>query len=480
MRVLFPTILAAAMLPLSNGWSAEPEKPSSALSILKALDEGFVQIYEKVAPSVVVIEAKKRAEDEESDAIKGFDFFFDDGKEPRKDKDGAGRSWRLPSPPSRSEGSGFIIRADGFILTNDHVVADAESLQVRLKDGRTFAAKRVGSDDKSDIAVLKIEAKDLPVTEFGNSDALRVGQMVCAIGTPFSQDFSFTVGVVSGKDRTNLLSPTSSTILYEDYIQTDAFINPGNSGGPLFDVEGRVVGMNTLIHGLGRGLAFAIPSSMLRDVGNQLIANGKVQRSWLGIRIETLGENEALREHITGVDKGVVVDTIEANAPAYKSDLRPADVITEVDGVKVATSHDLQKEILKKKVGQMVQLSVWRGSGAMKIAVATAELPMAVTKVANLAPKVNERTKVESLGMRLRDTATGAVAVSEIAAESPAARAEMAAEDIITEVETKPVSTASACANAIASAVESRAGKGVILNIDRKGKRIFVVLQPAK
>jgi serine protease Do len=429
---------------------------------------------------VVVIEAKKRVDDEESDAIKGFDFFFDDGKEPRKDKDGGGRSWRLPALPSRSEGSGFIIRADGFILTNDHVVADAESLLVRLKDGRTFTAKRVGSDDKSDIAVLKIEAKDLPVTEFGNSDALRVGQMVCAIGTPFSQDFSFTVGVVSGKDRTNLLSPTSSTILYEDYIQTDAFINPGNSGGPLFDVEGRVVGMNTLIHGLGRGLAFAIPSSMLRDVGNQLIANGKVERSWLGIRIETLGENEALREHITGVDKGVVVDTIEANAPAYKSDLRPADVITEVDGVKVATSHDLQKEILKKKVGQIVQLSVWRGGGAMKIAVATAELPMAATKVANLTPKVIERSKTDSLGMRLRDIATGAVAVAEVAPESPAARADLAADDVITEVETKPVPNASACASAIAAAVESKGSKGVILNIDRKGKRIFVVLRSAK
>jgi S1-C subfamily serine protease len=337
-----------------------------------------------------------------------------------------------------------------------------------------------GSDDNTDIAVLKIEAKDLPVVEMGDSDALRVGQMVCAIGTPFSQDFSFTAGFVSGKDRTNLLGPTSSTILYEDYIQTDAFINPGNSGGPLFDVQGRVVGMNTLIHGLGRGLAFAIPSSMLRSVGDQLIATGKVRRPWLGIRIETLGENETLREHITGVDKGVVVDTIESNAPAYKSDLRPADVITDVDGVKVATSLDLQKEILKKKVGQTVQLSVWRGGNTMKIAVATEELPSPVTKVANLAPKLADGARLEGLGLGLRDTNTGGVMVAEVAPNSPAAKAELAVEDFITEVDTKPILNSSSCAAAIVAAMESKGSKGVILNIEHKGKRTFVVLHPEK
>jgi len=478
MRVLFLAFFAAAILPRGTAWAADPERGAAALSLLKAMDEGFVQVYEKVAPTVVVIEASKRAAEEENDALKGFDLFFEEGKSPRKDKDGDVHAWRLPSPSKHSEGSGFIIRADGFILTNDHVVADAESIRVRLKDGRTFAAKLVGADDKSDIAVLKIDAKDLPVAEFGDSDALRVGQMVCAIGTPFSQDFSFTAGFVSGKDRSNLLGPTSSTILYEDYIQTDAFINPGNSGGPLFDVEGRVIGMNTLIHGM-RGLAFAIPSSMLRDVGNQLMATGKVQRPWLGIRIETLGENE-LREHITGVDKGVVVNTIEANAPAYKSDLRPADVITDVDGVTVATVLDLQKEILKKKVGQTVQLSVWRGGSAMKIAVATEELPAPVTKVAYLAPKLPEGARLEGLGLRLRDTSGGGVAVTEVITGSPAAKAEIATDDLITEVETKPTPNSSTCAAAIIAAMDVKGSKGVILNIDRKGKRTFVVLHPEK
>jgi serine protease Do len=482
MRVLFLAFFAAAILPQEIARAADPEKGAAALSLLKAMDEGFVQVYEKVAPTVVVIEASNRPEEEETDTIKGFDLFFEDGKEPRKEKDGGSRQWRLPSPSTHSEGSGFIIRADGFIVTNYHVVADAGTIRVRLKDGRTFPAKLVGTDDKSDIAVLKIDAKDLPVAKLGDSDALRVGQMVCAIGTPFSQDFSFTAGFVSGKDRMNLLGPTSSTILYEDYIQTDAFINPGNSGGPLFDVEGRVVGMNTLIHGLGRGMAFAIPSRMLRDVGDQLIATGKVQRPWLGIRIETLGENEALREHITGVDKGVVVNTIEANAPAYKSDLRPADVITDVDGVKVATTLDLQKEILKKKVGQTVQLSVWRGGSAMKIAVATEELPAPapMTKVANFTAKLAEGARLEGLGLRLRDTNEGAVSVTEVVPNSPAAKAEIAIDDVITAVETKPMQSSSTCAAAIIAAMDMKGSKGVILNIDRKGKRTFVVLHPEK
>jgi serine protease Do len=481
MRALFLAFFVAVTLPRGTARAADPEKGAAALSLLKAMDEGFVQVYEKVAPTVVVIEASKHPEEDDRDTIKGFDLFFEEGKEPRKDKDGGGtRTWRLPSPPTHSEGSGFIIRADGFILTNHHVVADAVTIRVRLKDGRTFPAKLVGSDDKSDIAVLKIESKDLPVAKMGDSDALRVGQTVCAIGTPFSQDFSFSAGFVSGKDRSNLLGPTSSTILYEDYIQTDAFINPGNSGGPLFDVEGRVVGMNTLIHGLGRGLAFAIPSSMLRDVGDQLMATGKVQRPWLGIRTETLGENETLREHITGVDKGVVVDTIEANAPAYKSDLRPADVITDVDGVKVATAHDLLKEILKKKVGQTVHMSVWRGGSAMKVAVTTEELPIPMTKVANLAPKLAEGARLEELGLRLRDTNAGGVAVTEVVPNSPAAKAEIVTDDLITEVETKPMLNSSNCAAAIIAAMDVKRSKGVILNIDRNGKRTFVVLRPEK
>jgi serine protease Do len=354
----------------------EPAK-SSPLSLLKQIDEGFVQVYQKVAPSVVIIDARKKPEESEPEEVESLAPFSEE-------KDRAGktmpkregpRAWRLPQQPARSEASGFILRPDGYILTNYHVIAEAEKFTVRLKEGRVLPGKLVAADELTDIAVVKIEAKDLPTVEMGDSDALRVGQLVCAIGTPFSQEYSFSCGWVSGKGRTNLLSAISPTVVYEDYIQTDAFINPGNSGGPLFDVEGKVIGMNTLINGLGRGLAFAIPSNILQQVAGQLISNGRVVRPWLGIRIESLSQNAELRERVIGVEEGVVVDTIEANAPAYHSDLRPADIITEIDGFKTTSAHELQKEVLKKRVGQILQLTIWRNGQTLRIPVATGELP---------------------------------------------------------------------------------------------------------
>ena len=466
------TLLALVAFTAGRLSAADGEKGAAALSLLKTIDEGFVQIFEKVAPSVVVIEATKRTDPDDTEALKGFEFFLDD----RKDRDPA---WKLPAPPARSEGSGFIIRGDGVIITNHHVIADAEKLRVRLKDGRAFPAKVIGTDDKTDIAVLRIEAKDLPAVEMGDSAALRVGQLVCAIGTPFNQEYSFTVGWVSGKGRTNLLGPTSATILYEDYIQTDAFINPGNSGGPLFDVAGQVVGMNTLINGVGRGLAFAIPAATLSDISQQLLASGKVHRAWLGIRIETLGENTRLRDQISGVEKGVVVETIEANAPASKSDLRAADVITEVDGVKIATARDLQREVVKAKIGQAVQLTVWRAGSFLKIAVPTGELPATVSKAVRPPPKKTGDT-LENFGMKLRDAQPAGAQVTEIVADSPAARAGILADDIIAEVGTKPVANATACAAALATSGDAKSGKGVVLNIERRGKRTYVVLNPQK
>lgn len=480
MRLPLPILFSLALLPAIGAIGEEPAKGAAALGLLKAIDEGFVQVYEKVAPSVVVIDARKPVEDDDREVPRGFEFLLEDGKpttkEPKGEKDG-GKPWRLPERSTRSEGSGFLIRADGYILTNHHVVADAEKLEVRLKDGRTFPAKVVGADDKTDIAVLKIDAKDLPVAEFGDSDKLRVGQLVCAIGTPFNQDYSFTVGWVSGKGRTNLLGPTSPTILYEDYIQTDAFINPGNSGGPLFDVEGKIVGMNTLINGIGRGLAFAIPSAMLEDVGRQLIATGKVQRPWLGIRIETLGEKAALQGHFPGIERGVVVDTIEANAPAYKSDLRPADVITEIDGIKVTSARDVQREVLKKKIGQPLHPTVWRGGQTLRIPVATGELPTEITKVANVGPVKTLDAKVETLGLKMRDAKPVGAQVVGTQPESPAAHSDIFVDDVITGVEGQPIADAASCVSAITTGLAAKGNKGVLLNIERKGQRTFVVLQ---
>ena len=193
----------------------------------------------------------------------------------------------------------------------------------------------VGTDEKTDIAVMKVDATNLPVVQLADSDAVRVGQFAFAIGAPFKLDYTFTYGVISGKGRSKLLETGGYNIA--DYLQTDTSINPGNSGGPLCDIDGKVVGMNTLINGLNRGLGFAIPSNLVNEIGTQLIAGNKIVRPWLGIRIETLGDDSSIRDLFKGLDKGVVVRTIEADAPAYKSDLRPFDVITQIDG---ATGHD--------------------------------------------------------------------------------------------------------------------------------------------
>ncbi len=300
----------------------------------------------------------------------------------------------------QSEGSGFIVRADGYILTNNHVVEGADQIDVKLKDGREFKAKLVGTDEKTDVAVIKIDAKDLPVAQLGDSDAVRVGQFAFAIGAPFKLDYTFTYGVISGKGRSKLISNGGYSI--SDYLQTDASINPGNSGGPLCDIDGKVVGMNTLINGLNRGLGFAIPSNLVNEIGQQLIAGQRIIRPWLGIRIETLGDDPSIRDLFKGLDKGVVVRTIEADAPAYKSDLRPFDVITQVDGAPVVTDTQLQREVLKKKIGQNVELTVWRKGQSLKIPITTGELPGEIGRASNvpdaLAAKAGGHEQVRPAG----------------------------------------------------------------------------------
>jgi len=464
---------------------AEDAKPAPAgKSFLQQLNDGFEGIYEKNAPAVVIVDSSKSVAADDRGEMEGFDFFFrnQQGRGPGQGQGGDDDSHlKLPPSASKSEGSGFIVRPDGYIYTNNHVIEGADKIEVRLKDGRHFPAKVVGTDEKTDIAVLKIDATGLPTLEIGDSDSVRVGQLVCSIGVPFNLDYSFTCGWVSAKGRSGLTSTA-----YEDYIQTDSFVNPGDSGGPVFDVDGKVIGMNTLINGIGRKLTFAIPSNMVKEIGNQLIATGKIVRPWLGIRISTLSDEPALGDFIKGIDHGVVVNGIEGSAPAYNSDLHVTDVITQVDGKDVLTARDLQKEVLKKKVGQSVNLTVWRGGQTMNIAVATGELPQDVTKVANVAPKkAPVEEKNSSYGFEVQDvnkdlaeklklkSAHGAM-VTDVAPSSPAALAGIRPDDLITEVDSQPVADAAGCKALIA---KHDSAKGILLFIDRKGQKTYAVIK---
>jgi Do/DeqQ family serine protease len=491
MRSAFLVFLLAAVQTLSAAPPlAQPDSgPTSTVppaaadagkDVVHQLNSAFTKVFEIIAPTVVIIEVTKKNDGPDTSALDDL-FNFP----APQDESSPHRNSRAPQPV-QSEGSGFIVRADGFIYTNYHVVEGADQVDVKLKDGREFKAKVVGTDEKTDIAVIKIEATNLPVAQFANSDEVRVGQFAFAIGAPFKLDYTFTYGVISGKGRSKLIASGGYSI--SDYLQTDASINPGNSGGPLCDIDGKVVGMNTLINGLNRGLGFAIPSNLTNEIGLQLIAGHKILRPWLGIRIESLGDDPSIRDLFKGLDKGVVVRTIEADAPAYKSDLRPFDVITQVDGAAVTTDTQLQREILKKKIGQNVELTVWRKGQTLKIPVTTGELPNDISQASNevkppAPPKPEESSNkfglqvqelTKEVATRLKLSVDQGVIVTDVAENSLAAAQDIQREDVITEVDGRKVTNLSSFKDALNKA-DPR--KGVLLYLDRKGSKTFAVLK---
>src|SRR5213080_2345971 len=484
MRFLFALIFCGALsasplLAQESSPTVPPAAAESGKDVVHALNNAFAKVFEIVAPSVVIIEVSKK-----NDGNEGFNF--DDLFFQGQPDDNSPRRGPRNLQPIQSEGSGFIVRSDGYILTNFHVVEGADHVDVKLKDGREFPAKVVGTDEKTDIAVIKIDAKDLPVVQMADSDAVRVGQFAFAIGAPFKLDYTFTYGVVSGKGRSKLFTNGGYSI--SDYIQTDASINPGNSGGPLCDIDGKVIGMNTLINGLNRGLGFAIPSNLAKEIGDELIAGRKIMRPWLGIRIETLGDDPAIRELFKGIDKGVVVRTIEADAPAYKSDLRPFDVITHVDGTPIDSDSQLQHEILKKKIGQKVELTVWRKGQTLKVPVTTGELPNEISRASNepaRPPQNREEEEVGKFGLQVQELTKEmaqrfklgvqrGVIVTDVTENSLAAQQGIEREDVITEVDGKPVTDVKSFREALNKADPKR---GVLLYLDRKGSKTFAVLK---
>lgn len=335
---------------------------SSNLDLARRLNLAFVEVAEKVSPSVVVIavthkpdpEALKAAEDfEEGSALREF--------------------WEHMHP-QYGQGSGVIIRKEGYILTNRHIVEGAEKIEVRLKDGRTFAGTVRGVDRHSDVAVVKIEAKDLPVAKLADSDKTRVGEFAIAIGTPFNLDYSVTFGHVSAKGRGNVVPSFSrDAMMDQDFIQTDANINPGNSGGPLVNIDSEVIGINTLIRGLRLGIGFAIPSNIAREISDQIIATGRFARPWLGVFIHGVKEDRRFEELSKRVGDGVVVRSIVTNGPAAQSELRRGDIISRVDGQPVGSAQELRNELRGKKIGQPVTLKVFREDEQLTIRIKPGE-----------------------------------------------------------------------------------------------------------
>lgn len=268
-------------------------------------------------------------------------------------------------------GSGIIFSADGHILTNDHVVADAKEILVSLPDGRSYEAKIVGKDDLSDLAVLKIEAEDLPVATLGNSNELRVGQQVIAIGNPLGQDYSVSAGVISALERDLLIDPENNRYL-ENMIQTDAAINPGNSGGPLLDLNGQVIGINTAIIQDAQGIGFAIPASIAQQVASQLIEHGKPLRLGVlgGSLTPALANSIRKQTAMTlAVERGAFITRVIEDSPAAKSGLKAGDVIVAVNGQEIAGIRELGAAVQETGFGGTLELDYFRGEERQQVSV---------------------------------------------------------------------------------------------------------------
>jgi serine protease Do len=472
------------------------------LDLARQLNAAFVQVADDVSPSVVVITVTEKAS--ASVRLDSSDNSEDEDDPFNNLPPGLRRYFRQweqehqPSPEERTtgQGSGIILRADGYILTNRHVVENAEKIEVRLKDGRHFKAVVRGVDAPSDVAVIKIDAKNLPVAKLADSSKTRVGEFAIAIGAPFALDYSVTFGHVSAKNRSNIIdvNPDNPTAMTDQsFIQTDANINPGNSGGPLVNIDGEVIGINTLIRGLHTCIGFAIPINLAREVSDQLISDGKFSRSWLGIKIVSLREFPNYQELIPGVTDGVVISEIVANGPAAKSDLEASDVVTAIDGKPVTTSQELKDEIRGKKAGQNVVLTVSRGMNEngkssnkqLKISVKPGEFPDKTTLIANAEGNSTRANGEVNLGLNVkaltRDLAdelgvdmTQGVAVSSVDKDGLAARAGIKPGDIITKVNRRTVTNPKQFREALKNADTK---KGVILNVISEGTARFEILK---
>lgn len=371
----------------------------------------------------------------------------------------------------RSLGSGFIIGKDGYIVTNNHVIENADQIKVILKDGKEYDATIIGRDPSTDLALIKIKPeKELPVLEFGSSEKLKVGEWVVAIGSPFGLAHTVTAGIVSAKGRVIGSGP------YDDFIQTDASINPGNSGGPLLDMDGMVIGINTAIVAGGQGIGFAIPIDLAKGVIEQLKGKGSVTRGWLGVGIQNLTEEIAA---YYGVEKqtGALVMEVFPGDPAEKAGIQVKDIIIEVNGKPVNSSHDLTGVIANIGVGEKVDIKVLRKGEEKVFTVMVAkrdDTPMADSRgsqsgnelglhVSKITPEISRQFNVKSLK---------GVIVTEVEPDSKGEQAGIAAGDIIMEVNRNSVDSVKEYSEEIGKV---KKGEMIQLFIKRQGSGFMVI-----
>ncbi len=457
--------------PTASAAAAEQQpapQPAAASSSTQLQLPNFTSLVDQYGPAVVnvsVVERPTRAptrgfQQDEEDPLN--DFFRRFGiPVPR------GGAPRGQAQPVRGMGSGFVVSADGYILTNAHVVADASEVTVKLTDRREFPAKVVGVDKRTDVAVIKIDGKNLPIVKLGDAYNLKPGEWVVAIGSPFGFENSVTAGIVSATAR-------SLDEGYVQFIQTDVPVNPGNSGGPLFNMNGEVVGINSQIYsqtGGYMGLSFAIPIQIAKNVEEQLVKVGRVQRGRIGVAIQDV--NARLAESF-GLERprGALVSSVEKGAPADKAGIKAGDVIIKVDDKNVERSAELPAEISMMKPGSTTKVTVWRDHEAKDFTVGIAELKEEPTK----ASTTDEQGESGRLGLDVRPLTpqeqaqaetTGKLGVT--AASGPAAEAGIQQGDIILAVNGTKVTTVQQLREQV-----KKAGKVVALLVQREDAQIYV------
>ena len=384
----------------------------------------------------------------------------------------------------RSLGSGFVIDKDGDIITNSHVVKGADEVLVKFQDGHEEKAKIVGTDEKTDVALIKVDSSkgDLPHVELGDSDAVRIGDWVIAIGNPFGLEHTMTAGIVSAKERAIGTGP------YDDFIQTDASINPGNSGGPLFDIDGRVIGINTAITATGSGIGFAVPINMAKQVVEELKSSGKVTRGWLGVKIQDVNADLAKSLGLESSGGALIAEVVN-DGPAAKAGLKRGDVVVQFDGKKISSIRELTRTVAAVDPGKKAELEVLRtdrgkGEGAkgkpeklrVTVEVGTYPADEAVaagrdgeSQVLGLEVQALTSKLAEQLGT---DDLKGVVVTQ---ARGPAAEAGIQRGDIVREVNRNPVESVEGFATAIK---ELEKEQPALLLIERKGSTLFVTVKP--
>lgn len=426
--------------PMAAAAQSAPQPPGDA----SVSAQPFVAIAKQAKASVVNISSVKKIKHRRQEGP--FPFFDDPffrrffGEEFER---------RMPAPREHREqglGSGVIVTADGYIVTNNHVVEGADELTVSLPDKRTFKGKVVGTDPKTDVAVIKVDASNLPVLSWGDAEQLQVGEMVLAVGNPFGLSQTVTMGIISAVGRANM-----GIVDYEDFIQTDAAINPGNSGGALVNLKGELIGINTAIFtqsGGYMGIGFAIPSNMAKSVMNSLIKHGKVVRGWIGVSIQEVTQDLA-KEFGTTDTKGVLVADVMEDSPASKAKLERGDIIMVYNGTTIRDPGQLRALVAETAPGTTVTLSILRDKKTQDVTVTIAELPKEQTKT-------GRRDKESSTGEHAltgitvenvtnqsersgRSKGRAGVVVTEIETDSPAERAGLRTGDIIREINRKPV-----------------------------------------